>query len=290
MMAGDPGNRYRKIYLETWRIQRSLSRDAGQIFIYLEGNPAHHYSGLFHIHADDIAADCHITVNRARRALLELDRQGFIVFDPRRSLVFVPGMMRRQYRNLTEKNWIGVRNHIESMGSGSKSCIEFARYYQNSFPDLGAYIPKLCIENRNKDPENNEAGPMRSADSHPMRSADSHGMYREHRTGNRDLGSREEGEREREKGSTPAPPVSQGSTVPPSGGPNRGTIPEPEPNSKPASIEGREDPSPPRGDLPKGNGRRRPKGPQKVISPEEITEWGKRIEAARKRKEAEAEG
>ena len=97
------------------------------VLLYLETGPHSNYTGLFQAPVVDIARYTCLTVAEVHKAIENLLRLGWIVYDGDRQMVFVKGMLQRQLGTKTpnEDNLKGVIFHVERMPEESPAVEAF---------------------------------------------------------------------------------------------------------------------------------------------------------------------
>jgi hypothetical protein len=124
-----------------WRWCRSKKIRGNKLLVLLaiEAGPwgAGQYTGLFYISPADIADFTGLDDREVSRTIKLLERMDVIVYDRRKQIVFVRGMLERQSPSFasSENNLQGVSNHVERMPEGSPAVEEFIKA-QNNTPEL----------------------------------------------------------------------------------------------------------------------------------------------------------
>lgn len=110
---------------------------ARAVWDYLICNQQDHASGLYRLSIATSCEDTGWTVEQFEGALGELEEQGLILRDPRLRLVWVINMLRKSYRNPTDKQLKSVESHLASMPR-SALIARMVAYYAETY---GLRIP-----------------------------------------------------------------------------------------------------------------------------------------------------
>lgn len=83
---------YGKVFKKIWRNERfrSLSEDGQSLFLYLVTSPHSNVIGLFLIAIEYMASDKGWTIERARKALADLELAGFVKYDKETCVLLIP--------------------------------------------------------------------------------------------------------------------------------------------------------------------------------------------------------
>ena len=156
---------FRMLHRQWWRACRAnkIQREALLVLLALEAGPwgAGQYTGLYHISPSDISNYTGLTDKEVAHALNTLERRNAIAYDRAMRVVFVKGMLARQSPNFasTEKNLLGVSNHVERMPEDSPAVREFVTAQRNVpelFELLEAYFDvgfEQTLDLRPEDPD-----------------------------------------------------------------------------------------------------------------------------------------
>ena len=132
---------FRMVRRNWWRWCRTKKIRGNKLLVLLalETGPwgAGQYTGLYHISVTDIADFTGLEEKEVSRAFKSLERIGAIIYDRKKQIVFVRGMLERQSPSFasSENNLLGVVNHVERMPEGSPAVEEFIKAQQN-IPEL----------------------------------------------------------------------------------------------------------------------------------------------------------
>ena len=124
-----------------WRMCRKFRIRGNNLLVYLflEAGPggAGQYTGLYTVSIGDISDYTGLSDKDVERSIAELQRTKHIVYDPRKQVVFVIGMLARQSPNYSssENSIQGVVNHVMRMPEGSIAVESFIKSQINN-PEL----------------------------------------------------------------------------------------------------------------------------------------------------------
>lgn len=137
---------FRTLHRTVWEMFLKLggiSLRERMVFLYFEGGPFTHWSGLFAASIVDIVRFTGLDDKEVHQAIVNLSRLGMIVFDFDRQMVFVKGLLIRQLGySPNEKQALGIVRHVEELPGDSPAVRGFVREHKDT-PELSEHFEGL---------------------------------------------------------------------------------------------------------------------------------------------------
>lgn len=111
---------------------RELSYKGKFLFLYLVTNPHCHYSGVYYLPELFIHIETGLPLKDIKAGLRDLTKEGFIKYDPRRSVIWITKMARYQIKGgASNKNMMdGIANHLKTLHK-TPLIKDFLQYYND---------------------------------------------------------------------------------------------------------------------------------------------------------------